>query len=147
ALQRLLVLHAKEVALGAGVGDSEQLIFNRAYVATSCLTSEDNLGALRDEQARTRWLAYLIQNGTYNRTAGHLESMIRQHVLLQDIAEEEELRSHHDYCDVDGWLADDLGFSLAEQFALGFGVFGGAKVLDEPIGIRERSLLGPDYVP
>src|SRR6266496_988229 len=48
AVQRLLVLHAKDVALGPEVGDSEQLIFNRAYVATSCLTSEGNLGALGD---------------------------------------------------------------------------------------------------
>jgi hypothetical protein len=147
ALQRLLVLDAKDVALGPAVEDGEQLIFNRAFVATSTLTAEEHLGASGDDEARTRWLAYLIQNGTYNRTSGYLESMTRQHVLLQDIAEEEELRSHHDYCDVDGWLAEDLGFSLAEQFALGFGVFGGAKTLDESIEIRERSVLGPDYVP
>lgn len=146
SLQRLLVLHAKSVPFGQH-DPAEQRVFNRAFVATSCLTARDNLDSVSDPDNRARWLAYLIQNGTYNRVEGSLESMTRHQVLLQDLPCEAEFRAHPDYCDVDQWLANDLGFTLSEQFALGFGVFAGAKPLDESLPPQQRSLLAPQFLP
>jgi hypothetical protein len=144
-LQRLLVLFAEEGTPGTA-RDGEQEVFNRAYVAAATLTAEYEKEPLSGPAGRAHWLAYLIQNGTYNRQEDSLSSMIRPQILLRDLAQGEAAREHPDFCDLDSWHRDSFGFDLAEQFALGFALCGGTKIFDESAQIAERSVIGPAYL-
>lgn len=142
ALQRLLVLHGREGAIGEH-RPGEQAVFNRIFFAVAALSDERDLGSPHEEAQRDRWLAYLIQNGTYNSSDAPLESMTRHQVLFVEIAA--ELRDHRDYCPVDDWFIEDDGLSIAEQHALGFAVLATAKVMEEALQLSERSVLGPEF--
>jgi hypothetical protein len=144
-LQRLLVLFAEEGTPGS-VRDGEQEVFNRAYVAAATLTGESDKEPLSGQTGRTHWLAYLIQNGTYNRSEDSLSSMIRPQILLRDVAGGPAARDHADFCDLEGWHRESFGFGLAEQFALGFAICGGTSIFDESAEISERSVIGPAYL-
>jgi hypothetical protein len=146
ALQRLLVLFGEEGDPGTA-RPGEQELFNRAYVATATLTAEYEKEPLSGPGGRAYWLAYLIQNGTYNRQEDSLSSMIRPQILLRDIAESEAARAHPDFCDLDGWHRESFGYGLAEQFALGFAACGVSGIFDESAPIAERSVLGPVFMP
>lgn len=145
-LQRLLVLYA-EVGTPGTVREGEQEVFNRCYVASATLTTESDKESISGTAGRTHWLAYLIQNGTYNRSEDSLNSMIRPQILFADIAGEEPIRDHPDFCDLETWHRESFGFGLAEQFALGFAVCGGSKIFNESAEVAERSVLGPAFLP
>jgi hypothetical protein len=143
SLQRLLVLHARD---GDG-GPREQEIFDRALLAVAAFTAEENLGPIDGDEERARWLAYLIKNGTYHRVEETLGSMIRPQILLGDIASSEARIADPDYCDVDAWLREDLGFGLAEQFTLAMGIFGVSHAFDEARELRDRAVVGAEILP
>jgi hypothetical protein len=145
ALQRLLVLFAKEGTPGTAQ-DGEQDVFNRAYVAAATLTTEYEKEPPSGLEGRAHWLAYLIQNGTYNRREDSLSSMIRPQILLRDIADGEAARSHPDFCHLERWHRESFGFGFAEQFALGFAICAGTGIFNESASIAERSVIGPAYL-
>lgn len=62
SLQRLLIIHARNVPLGQH-DRREQATFNRAYIATSCLAENSTRGPIRDAPSRAEWLAFFIQPG------------------------------------------------------------------------------------
>ena len=147
ALQRLLVLYGKSTPLGQE-DPNEQRIFNRVFPAVSCLTAEDTLATSPDtKEARAGWLAYLIQNGTYNRTDSALESMTRSQVLLGDLPKSPDLAQHPDRLDIDGLFENAGGFTVADQFVLGFSVMAATKPFDESLGLHDRSLLAQSFLP
>jgi hypothetical protein len=51
------------------------------------------------------------------------------------------------YCPINDWLTEGSGFTIAEQFAIGFSVLAGTKPFDESLALHERSLLGSAYLP
>ena len=144
ALQRLLVLHGADRALGEQ-SDEEQAIFNRVFFAMASLSDDSDLGAIKEEGTRERWLAYLIQNGTYNSRDAPMETMTRPQTLFTETAA--DLRDHPDFCPVDEWFVEDYKLSISEQYALGFAVLATAKVMDGSQQLHERSTLGPDFFP
>jgi hypothetical protein len=144
ALQRLLVLHGADRALGEE-SDEEQAIFNRIFFAMASLSDDSGLGAIEEEGTRGRWLAYLIQNGTYNSRDAPMETMTRPQTLFTETAA--DLRDHTDFCPLDEWFVEDYKLSISEQYALGFAVLAMAKVMEESLHLHERSVLGPDFFP
>jgi hypothetical protein len=144
ALQRLLVLHGADRALGEESG-VEQAIFNRIFFAMASLSDDSGLGAIEEEGTRGRWLAYLIQNGTHNSRDAPMETMTRPQTLFTETAA--DLREHPDFCPVDEWFVEDYMLSISEQYALGFAVLATAKVMEESVQLHERAVLGPDFFP
>jgi hypothetical protein len=144
ALQRLLVLHGADRALGEE-SDQEQAIFNRIFFAMASLSDDSGLGAIEEEGTRGRWLAYLIQNGTYNSRDAPMETMTRPQTLFTETAA--DLRDHPDFCPVDEWFVEDYKVPISEQYALGFAVLATAKVMEESLQLHERAVLGPDFFP
>ena len=112
ALQRLLVLHGAERAIGEE-SDVEQAIFNRIFFAMASLSDDGGLDAIEEEGTRGRWLAYLIQNGTYNSRDAPMETMTRPQTLFTETAA--DLRDHLDFCPVDEWFVEDYKLSISEQ--------------------------------
>jgi hypothetical protein len=143
ALQRLLVLHGEDVALGAERPAAEQEVFNRAFFAAGALTDDRKPGPPGDPASREAWITHLLQNGTYNASDGPMESMTRHQALFGEIAA--RFKDHRDYCPINDWFIGDYGLSVAEQLALGFAVAASTKVWEESLGIRDRGVLGADF--
>jgi hypothetical protein len=144
ALQRLLVLHGADRALGEET-DVEQSIFNRIFFAMASLSDDSGLGAIEEEGSRGRWLAYLIQNGSYNSRDAPMETMTRPQALFTETAA--ELGNHPDFCPVDEWFVEDYKLSISEQYALGFAVLAVSKVMEASLELHERAVLGPEFFP
>lgn len=144
ALQRLLVLHGADRALGEE-SDVEQAIFNRIFFAMASLSDDSGLGPIEEEGTRGNWLAYLIQNGTFNSRYAPMETMTRPQTLFTQTAA--DLRDHQDFCPVDEWFVEDYKLSISEQYALGFAVLAMAKVMEASLQLHDREILGPDFFP
>lgn len=145
ALQRLLLIHGKYGAVESDVG-GQQADFNKAVLATTCLTAMHDLAGQDPDASQGEWLAYLVQNGTYNRVNAILGEMVRPQILFADISTEPGAKDHQDFCPIDEWFQADFGFTLAEQLALGLGVLGRSNILDEDVDLDERSLIGADFL-
>lgn len=144
-LQRLLVLHGREAVLGESE-EGEQAVFNRAWLAAAVPAGELDRDTPDGPDGRRDWIAYLIQNGAYNRTEESLAAMVRPQILFRDIAETEAAKAHPHFCPIDDWHRDKFGLSLAEQFAAGFTVASRADTFDETTELGHRSLVGGAYM-
>jgi hypothetical protein len=144
-LQRLLVLHGREARLGES-REHEQVVFDRAWFAAAVPAGELHKGAPDGPNGRRDWIAYLVQNGVYNRTEESLAAMIRPQILFRDIAESASARNHKDFCPIDDWHRDKFQLGLAEQFAIGLAVASRADTFDEATPVERRSLVGGAYL-
>jgi hypothetical protein len=141
--QRLLTLYGHKAPLGE-VAEDEDWLFGATYIGVSSLTIPPDI--LSRVSTRAGWLTYLIQNGTYNRTDEILSTMVRPQMLLREISAEEDLLSNPDYCDLNTWHKETFGFDLDEQFALGFGIIAGSKMLEESLEVGDRSVLDRGFL-
>lgn len=144
-LQRLFTLLGRAEPAG-DVQDGEQAIFNRAWLAAAVPSAEFERQAPIGSGGRQDWIAYFIQNGTYNRIEDSMSAMIRPQILLSDIARSEAAKSHPHFCDVEAWHRETFGLGLAEQFGLGLITSGKAGVFDSDMAIGDRSLIGRAYL-
>ncbi|HEU4393327.1 MAG TPA: hypothetical protein VFR04_06800 [Solirubrobacterales bacterium] len=144
-LQRLLVLYGREAVLGESQED-EQMVFDRAWLAAAVPNGELDRDTPEGPEGRRDWIAYLIQNGVYNRTEESLASMVRPQILFGDIAESQAARSHPHFCPIDKWHRDTFQLSLAEQFAVGLAVASRADTFNEATPLEQRSLVGGAYL-
>ncbi len=144
-LQRLLVLYGCEAVLGEPQ-EGEQTVFDRAWLAAAVPAGELDRDTPDGPDGRRDWIAYLIQNGAYNRTEESLAAMVRPQILFRDIAESDAARGHPHFCPIDEWHQDKFGLSLAEQFAVGIAIASRADTFDEGKPLEERSLVGAAYL-
>lgn len=142
ALQRLLVLHGRDAQPEEDRG-REQAIFNRIFFAMASLSDDSGLGPIEESGTRERWLAYLIQNGTYNSQDAPMETLTRPQTLFIETAA--DLCDARDFCPVDEWCIEDYGLSISEQYTLSFAALASANTMTESLGLDDRSLLGPDF--
>lgn len=96
-LQRLLVLYGRDGVLGESQ-EGEQLVFDRAWLAAAVPTGQLDRDTPDGPEGRRDWIAYLIQNGAYNRTEESLAAMVRPQILFRDIAESETAKRHPHFC-------------------------------------------------
>ncbi len=135
ALQRLLVLHARESPDTLTNDDVESLRMALFLIPDTVLTDEveeaglDHAGVL-DE----RWLRIFIAHGGLLRGGSVAHEIARQHRMFNVIRKSSWARHHHDFCDLDAWFTDVFGIDFEETQALGFALYAGARVanLDEP---------------
>lgn len=144
-LQRLLVLYGREAVLGESQ-EGEQMVFDRAWLAAAVPSGELDRDTPEGPEGRKDWIAYLIQNGAYNRTEESLASMIRPQILLRDIAASEAAKNHPHFCPIDKWYRDSFELSLAEHFAVGLAVASRADTFNEATPLEQRSLVGDAYL-
>lgn len=145
-LQRLLVLYGRNLDLKDPRKPGEQEAFNRAWLAAAVPSYELDRESPIGRVGRQHWIAYLIQNGTYNAVEDSLSAMIRPLILLGDIAGSEEARRHFRFCPIDEWHRELFGFNLAEQFTLGLAVSARARIFDGDAAVGDRSLIPGNYL-
>jgi hypothetical protein len=77
-----------------------------------------------------------------------LEGIVRGSTMLIEIAAEQDLREHPDYCPLETWSSEDAnGVGLADQLACGLAFIGGMKILDPTLRLAERPVcLEPGYM-
>lgn len=144
-LQRLLVLYGRDATVDES-REGEQTVFDRAWLAAAVPSGELDRETVDGPDGRRNWIAYLIQNGAYNRTEESLAAMIRPQILFRDIADSDAAKDHPHFCPIDDWHRDEFGLSLAEQFAVGMAVSSRADTFDAEKPLEERSLVGGEYL-
>lgn len=148
-LQRLLVEHA-------GNDPAKHLTQRQHATLLTCLFAlgdalveweppEPDQG---DDYDVSLWTIYAIQRGAYYNSPDMLEGIVRASTMLIEIAAEEDLREHPDYCPLEAWSSEDTnGASLADQLACGLALIGGLKILDPTLRLAERPVyLEPGYM-
>jgi hypothetical protein len=142
ALQRLLVLHARDDAGLDQIAPADVERAKRALLAVPSVVeaAETRLrdAAQLDEEAA--W-AYTTQNGAYNNIEPPLNRLVRGYMLFVEISE--ATREHEDFCPLDEWFANDYGLSVVEQFAAGWGLHAAAAVIDETPNLPGRGVVEP----
>jgi hypothetical protein len=144
ALQRLLVLHARDEA-GDSLSDeeSERLRWALLWVPDTILDAELNLEADEDFNLEDeRWLRFFVGHGGLASHGSLRHELARAHRIYAVIAKSPWARRHVDFCDLDGWLREKYGMSFVELQVLGFGLFAGSKTRDlegPPV------LVAPEY--
>lgn len=142
ALQRLLVLHARD---DAGVNDITPVEIERAKRALLAVPSvveaaETRLRYEAQLNEEAAW-AYTMQNGAYNNTEPPLNRLVRTYMQFVEIFE--ATRNHADFCPLDEWFAADYGLSAVEQYAAGYGLHAASHALDETRNLPGRGVVDP----
>ena len=101
-----------------------------------------------DDYDVSLWTIYAIQRGAYYNSPDMLEGIVRASTMLIEIAAEQDLREHPDYCPLETWSSEDAnGAGLADQLACGLAFIGGMKILDPTLRLAERPVyLEPGYM-
>lgn len=142
ALQRLLVLHARDDAALDEIAPADVERAKRALLAVPSVVeaAETRLRDAAQLNEEAAW-AYTTQNGAYNNTEPPLNRLVRGYMLFVEIFE--ATREHEDFCPLDEWYARDYGLSAVEQFAAGWGLHAAAAVIDETRNLPGRGVVVP----
>lgn len=142
AFARLLVLRGRDTPLSRSDTASEAL-FQRMLLGMSSLVDTDAKRHIADP-SHTDWLPFLVQNGAFNAKEPPLEALGRLATMLA-LAQSNEVRGRHDFCDLDAWARESSGLSLQAQLSMGFAVLGGSGALAGGRPQPQAGLLGPGY--
>ncbi len=142
ALQRLLVLHAREdagldVIAPVDVERTKRALLAVPSVAEAAETRLRDAAQLNEDAA---W-AYTMQNGAYNNTEPPLNRLVRGYMEFVEIFE--ATRDHADFCQLDEWFGADYGLSVIEQYAVGWGLHAASRVIDETPNLPGRGVVDP----
>ena len=140
ALNRLLVLHARDVPIAA-IDERETLLIERALLGMSALSEARGLS---DSDPPSDWVPFFVQNGAFNSKEPLMEAVARLWALFA-IADTSDARSRHDYCDLDGWAKTSTGLSLQQQLAAGVAAISGTKALADGRPEPGAAFLSTDY--
>jgi hypothetical protein len=130
ALQRLLVLHARDVAADdLTAGEQTSLRTALLYLPGTILDADGDLGegdidSIEDE----RWVRYFIGNGGLAAHGSIKHDLARAHRMYEVIAKSSAARHNGDYCPLDEWLQSSCGLSFLELQAVGFALYAGSKI-------------------
>ena len=123
-LQRLLILHARDVPLDGDTTGEDFLGFLKALVAIpgSILSVDGDLAEGDDDVpiADERWLAFFTGHGGLLGQARLQHNLVCTHHLYEVLASEDAARDHCDYCPLGEWLKERYGLSFVELQAFGF---------------------------
>jgi hypothetical protein len=95
--------------------------------------------------ARKDVIAFIVQSGAYSHNAAPMGEIARQQQLLEDIAPQLLAEGHDKASPIDQWMRDDYGFSIAEQFRLGFSLAAIAHIFDEGPGAGDIVRVLPEH--
>jgi hypothetical protein len=147
ALQRLLVLHARDDAAELTPDEHVQLRIALAAIPGTILKAADDEAQVegRDDVTHEEWLRFFIASGGLHQNAAFDHALARAHRIYHVIANSSAARHHRRYCPFEEWLQDEydaLGFlelqSAGLAFLAGSKMFGGS---DEMPVLIERGYL------
>jgi hypothetical protein len=140
--QRLLIEHARDGAVGAGMTHEEATHLKRLVIGTTTIVDETHLVQAQSQSA-DEILAYLAQNGAYNARQNMLNTYARAYSLFVERARTDPSPNR---LPLDNWIADDYPLSLEEQMATGQALQAAAHVLDKDLPAAQRSLVEGDVL-
>ncbi len=144
-LQRLLVEHGADGTLPYDLSRGEGLWLVLVLVCCGSLATA-TAESLGNGRTLPDWLAYFVQNGAYHARPWLQSEAVRAHEMYVRIARDPSLRGHDKYCPLDQWMLEDHGFSLEEQFALGFTLAAMAHSFDDDWEAGDRTYLSAVHV-
>jgi hypothetical protein len=143
-LQRLVIEHAQEGALGDGMNRLEHALVSAGIIAAGSL-----IGAavkVTGEQSRgvEDWLGFFVQNGAYNAKARPLGELARAQEIYTRIARKPEMTDPS--CPLDEWMQGDYGFTIEEQLTIGFAVAAMTNTWNEDMDAGTRPRIAPEHL-
>lgn len=135
ALQRLLVLHAREDdADDLTPEEYEVLRWILLWVPDTIL--DPDLALASDDEgeeadlADERWLRFFVGHGGLAIHNSLRHELARAHRMYEVIANSAAARRHENFCPLDRWLRERYGVSFVELQVIGFGLHAGSKIRD-----------------
>jgi hypothetical protein len=141
ALQRLVVLHAADRDEEWQATHHQLLVGALLAVAGALPHGEPAEAPDGGEPSMEEWTRYLAQVGLYYERPWIAETMARACSRFVTVAN--DFRDRPAACAIDGWLRDDLGFTLAEQVGLGLAYGQGSGAFEAQLTIEERAARRP----
>jgi|GEM_PF-1535721 len=136
-LARLVIEEADDGVLAAGMSEEQRGLLAVAIIAAGSILEETATSAAEEMRNATDWLAFFLQNGAYNSKPAPLGELVRARQLFGVIAREPQMRDER--CPLDEWMSDDYGFTIEEQFALGFALAAMSHAWDTDASAGTRS--------
>lgn len=147
-VQRLAVEHA-----GPSVGFDEKFQVNEAQLARRVIgagsllaSASGRIGEAAGKLTLKDVLAFLVQSGAYSHSASPMGEIARQQQLLEDIAPQLLAEGHDKASPIDQWMHDDYGFTIAEQFRLGFSLAAMIHIFDDGPKAGEVVRVLPEHM-
>lgn len=146
-LQRLLILHARDVPLDGDTTDEDFLGFLKALVAIpgSMLSADRDFAEAGDDVpiSDERWLSFFAGHGGLLGQAGLVHALGSAHHLYEVLANEDAEPGRPGYCPLGEWLKEEYGLSLVELQAFGFAFHAMTNLVPQDITpINEEDFQG-----
>ncbi len=134
ALQRLLILHARDVdADDLSPDELDSIRLALFFLPGTVLDAGQSVVGDATDVDDERWLRYFVGNGglVERRALGH--DLARAHRMYDVIAKSSRARRYHDYCPLDEWLRERYMLSFVEFQGLGLGLYAGSRILAKTV--------------
>jgi hypothetical protein len=138
-VQRLLVEHARDGAIGDGMAEGEFARLKRLILGAATIVDDSHFDLEQAAGLGEEMLAYLIQNGAYHSRQNMLNAFARAYSLFVEHA-----RARADDLPLDQWVAEDHALTLEEQFAAGNALQTVSRANEDDVQPGQRSLVEPD---
>jgi hypothetical protein len=134
-LMRMLIVGAAPEGLRDDLDEEQTALFQRVMldIGSRQIIDAEEYGPISE---RATWTPYLLRMGLYFDRPDVASDWGRTHALFVDIISEIET-SAHNWCDLQGWLEEDLA-PLGDQLAFGFAMASWADVVDEDRDLTNR---------
>lgn len=146
ALLRLLLEGGRAGAVTDGLSAEELSTLWHSAIASGSVLESATATATPRPRERDDWLALFVQNGAYNVRAHPLGELARAQEIFRRLARDPTASKSPSYCPLDEWMADDYGFTVEEQFALGFALSSMARAWDEGADAGVGAYISPELV-
>jgi hypothetical protein len=144
ALQRLVMLHARDSAVDEQFSEQEHLLLRIALAAVPGSVLGPQMEALEEADAieDEEWVRYFIGHGGFIGGQGGLRNEIgRAHRLYAELANDDEAHGHN-YCPLNEWLCMEYGLGFIELQAFAFSLHAGSNMLNAE---ETPSVVGEEF--
>ena len=149
ALQRLLVLHARDDAAELTPEEEVWLRIALAAIPGTILKAADEDADVegREDVSHEEWLRFFIASGGLHENAAFDHALARAHRIYHEIANSQAARNHARYCPFEEWLQDEYdGLGFLELQAAGLAFLAGSRMFggsEEPPLLIDHTYLDP----
>jgi hypothetical protein len=149
ALQRLLVLHARDDAAELTPEEQVWLRIALAGIPGTILKAADEDADVegREDVSHEEWLRFFIASGGLHENAAFDHALARAHRIYHEIANSSAARHHRRYCPFEEWLQDEYdGLGFLELQAAGLAFLAGSRMFggsEEPPLLIDGGYLDP----
>lgn len=150
SLQRLTILHAgPDPASGRGLTAKELKTIGLALLGMASALPADELGDREPQSSEEydAWARYSARLSAWYHELDFAEALARAHSWFIDAHQSDELADRRGHCDIDRWLVDACGLSLAELLAGGLACAAVTHAFDDTATPRQRNtMVSPGFL-